>query len=194
MGDLESHDSTCRRLARTADVVVLAVDYRLAPEHPGPAAVEDAVSAYDWVAKHLADLGGDLAAGVALAGDSSGGAVALLAAVRLRDAGRLPSALLLAYPNVDMTLAQPSVDQQGHGWGLEAEDLGSDAIRERADQAPTMQQYAKLWTGGLPDAQGWLGRHGWRTQLDDRASVSATYGRAPAGSSSGGFITATRPG
>jgi len=123
MGDLDSHDSTCRRLARTADVMVLAVDYRLAPEDPGPAAVEDAVSAYDWVAEHLADLGGDLAAGVALAGDSSGGAVALLAAVRLRDAGRLPSALLLAYPNVDMTLAQPSVDQQGHGWGLEAEDL-----------------------------------------------------------------------
>jgi len=56
-----------------------------------------------------------------------------------------------------------------------------------------MQQYAKLWKGGLPDVQGWLGRHGWRTQLDDRASVSATYGRAPAGSSSGGFITATRP-
>jgi len=82
----------------------------------------------------------------------------------------------------------------GSRLSLEVGNLGSDAIRDRADQAPTMQQYAKLWKGGLPDAQGWLGRHGWRTQLDDRASVSATYGRAPAGSSSGGFITATRPG
>jgi acetyl esterase len=46
MGDLESHDGMCRRLARSADVTVLAVDYRLAPEHPGPVAVEDAVGAF----------------------------------------------------------------------------------------------------------------------------------------------------
>jgi len=123
MGDLDSHESTCRRLAETADVTVVAVDYRLAPEHPGPAAVEDAVCAYDWALQRLPELGGVPAAGVALAGDSSGGAVALLAAVRLRDAARPPSALLLAYPNVDMTLSHPSVEEQGHGWGLDAQDL-----------------------------------------------------------------------
>jgi acetyl esterase len=117
MGDIESHDGTCRRLARIADVTVLAVDYRLAPEHPGPAAVEDTVSTFVWARQHLQELGGDPEAGVALAGDSSGGALAVLAAVRLRAGGMTPSALLLAYPNADMTLRGDSVAQEGHGWG-----------------------------------------------------------------------------
>lgn len=123
MGDLESHDGTCRRLARIADVTVLAVDYRLAPEHPGPAAVEDTVGTFVWARQHLQELGGDPEAGVALAGDSSGGALAVLAAVRLHVGGMTPSALLLAYPNADMTLTRDSVTQEGHGWGLEADDL-----------------------------------------------------------------------
>ena len=63
MGDLESHDGTCRRLARIADVTVLAVDYRLATEHPGPAAVEDAVGAFVWTCQHLQEWGGDPEAG-----------------------------------------------------------------------------------------------------------------------------------
>ena len=74
MGDLESHDGTCRRLARIADVTVLAVDYRLAPEHPGPAAVEDTVSTFVWARQRLQELADDPEAGVALAGDSSRGA------------------------------------------------------------------------------------------------------------------------
>jgi acetyl esterase len=69
------------------------------------------------------DLGGRSDAGVALAGDSSGGAVAVLAAVRLHAAGTSPSGLLLIYPNVDMTLSMPSVATEGHGWGLDAEGL-----------------------------------------------------------------------
>jgi acetyl esterase len=123
MGNLESHDGTCRRLARIADVTVLAVDYRLAPEHPDPAAVEDTVSAFAWARQHLQELGGDPEAGVALAGDSSGGALAVLAAVRLHAGDITPSALLLAYPNADMTLRADSVTQEGHGWGLETDDL-----------------------------------------------------------------------
>ena len=123
MGDLESHDGTCRRLARIADVTVLAVDYRLAPEHPGPAAVDDVVGAFVWARNHLQELGSDPEAGVALAGDSSGGALAVLAAVRLHAGGMTPSALLLAYPNADMTLRGDSVTQEGHGWGLETDDL-----------------------------------------------------------------------
>ncbi len=123
MGDLASHDGICRRLADIADVVVLAVDYRLAPEHPAPAAIDDAVTAFDWALDQLPELGGDPAGGVALAGDSAGGTVALLAAARLRDSGTVPSALLLAYANADLTLSEPSVEQEGHGWGLEADDL-----------------------------------------------------------------------
>jgi len=97
MGDLESHDGTCRRLAGIADVTVLAVDYRLAPEHPGPAAVEDAIGAFAWARQHLQELGGDPEAGVAMAGDSAGGALAVL--------------------------GLGSIAQEGHGWGLEADDL-----------------------------------------------------------------------
>jgi acetyl esterase len=123
MGDLESHDGTCRRLAGIADVTVLAVDYRLAPEHPGPAAVEDAIGAFAWARQHLQELGGDPEAGVAMAGDSVGGALAVLASCRLHAGGMTPSALLLAYPNADMTLGGGSIAQEGHGWGLEADDL-----------------------------------------------------------------------
>lgn len=154
VGDLESHDRICRRLAQVADVAVLAVDYRRAPEHPAPAAVEDAVQVVDWAAEYLSDLGGDIEKGIALAGDSSGGAVAVLAAVQLRDrGGPAAAALFLAYPNADMTLSLPSVQQEGHGWGLEADDLAwfveqwvPDPQR-RAD--PTVSPlYAQL--SGLP--------------------------------------------
>jgi acetyl esterase len=123
MGDLESHDDTCRRLAKIADVTVLAVDYKLAPEHPGPAAVIDAVAAFGWARERLRELGGDPRAGVALAGDSAGGAVAVLAAVRLQAEGMTPSALLLAYPNADMTLRGAGVSREGPSIGLAADDL-----------------------------------------------------------------------
>lgn len=123
--DLDTFDGLCRHLARAADAAVLAVDFRRAPEHPGPAAVDDTVSAFTWARPRLSELGGDPAAGIGLAGDSSGGAIAVLAAVRLRGhgGGPPPSALLLACPNADMTLSEPSVEAEGHGWGLEADDL-----------------------------------------------------------------------
>jgi acetyl esterase len=123
LGSLTSHDGTCRQLARTAGVTVLALDYRLAPEHPGPAAVDDAALAFASATDNLAMLGGDPDCGVGLAGDSAGGTLAVLAAIRLRDAGRPAASLLLAYPNADMTLSEPSVTAEGHGWGLEADDL-----------------------------------------------------------------------
>jgi acetyl esterase len=85
--------------------MTLTVDYRRAPEHPGPAAVEDAVSAGGWALDHLARLGGEAAAGIALAGDSAGGALAVLAAVSIGDRGDPATAMLLAYPNADMTRA-----------------------------------------------------------------------------------------
>jgi acetyl esterase len=123
LGSLTSHDATCRQLARAAGVTVLALDYRLAPEHPGPAAVDDACLAFASAAENLDMLGGDPEHGVGLAGDSAGGALAVLAAVRLRDAGTPAGPLLLAYPNADMTLSEPSVTGEGHGWGLETDDL-----------------------------------------------------------------------
>jgi acetyl esterase len=152
-GDLDSHDAICRRLAQTADMAVLALDYRLAPEHPVSAAVDDAVSTALWWQRNLSQLGGDIRRGVALAGDSAGGTIALLAAVRLTAMNRTPSCLLLAYPNTDLTLSQPSVTDKGTGWGLDVDDMEwfieqwvPDA-EQRAD-ATVSPLYANL--SGLP--------------------------------------------
>ncbi|HEY7147529.1 MAG TPA: alpha/beta hydrolase [Streptosporangiaceae bacterium] len=123
LGDLESHDNLCRWLARVADLAVLAVGYRRAPEYPAPAAVDDAMAVFAWAAGRPAELGADPAAGIGLAGDSAGATIALLAAAALRDHGTPASALLLACPNADMTLSQPSVQELGRGWGLDADDM-----------------------------------------------------------------------
>jgi acetyl esterase len=123
LGSLESHDSVCRRLASLAGVAVLAVDYRLAPEHPAPAAVDDAVAAFGWAVARPGELGARPAAGIALAGDSAGGTIAALAAAAARDRGTPASALLLAYPNADMTLSSPSVRIEGDRWGPHPDDL-----------------------------------------------------------------------
>jgi acetyl esterase len=123
MGDLDSHDSTCRRLAVTADVTVVSVGYRLAPEHPAPAAVEDMREAYRWAVRQADLFAATGARRAALAGDSAGGAIAVLAAADLVSAGESALALLLAYPNADMTLSCPSVQEKDSGWGLDSRDL-----------------------------------------------------------------------
>jgi acetyl esterase len=121
VGGLESHDRMCRRLARGAGVAVLAIDYRLAPEHPWPASVDDSVSALRWVASTPEELGGAPSA-VAVAGDSAGGTLAALACLRLRDESpaSLPALQVLLYANTDLTGSQPSMRENATGWGLEA--------------------------------------------------------------------------
>ncbi|MFG2946710.1 alpha/beta hydrolase [Streptomyces adustus] len=111
-GDLDTHDRTCRRIARACDVDVLAVDYRLAPEHPHPAAVRDAVAVLRAVRP------------AAVAGDSAGGFLATAACLVLRDeGGPLPAVQALFCPNTDLLLRQPSVAEKGTGHGLDADDL-----------------------------------------------------------------------
>jgi acetyl esterase len=120
-GDLASHDRACRRLAHAADVSVLAVDYRRAPEHPWPAAVEDALAVVRAVRRGETPV--DPSAGLALAGDSAGGSIAALTCLWLRDAGEpQPDLQALIYADLDLTLAQPSVLQKAHGWGFDIED------------------------------------------------------------------------
>lgn len=121
LGGLESHDALCRRIAFEADVEVLAVDYRLAPEHPWPAAVHDAEAAVLWASSWLA--GGEP---VAIGGDSAGGCVAALTALPLGRGGELSAQVLLC-PNTDLTGAQPSMEENATGFGLEA-----DAVRAAA--------------------------------------------------------------
>ncbi|MEB3979706.1 alpha/beta hydrolase [Mycobacterium sp. 663a-19] len=99
--DLDSHDACCRRLANGVGAIVVSVDYRLAPENPYPAAVEDAWAATQWVAKHGGELGGDTGR-LVLAGDSAGGNLATVVCMISRDRGGPPIAFqLLVYPVVD---------------------------------------------------------------------------------------------
>ena len=120
-GDLDSHDRPCRRLAVSAEVAVLALDYRRAPEDPWPAAVDDAVVALQWAAANRAQLG--VGTILAVAGDSAGGNLAALACLRLRALGSdILAAQLLLYPNTDLSLSSLSVEEKATGWGLAADD------------------------------------------------------------------------
>ncbi len=106
IGDLDSHDGICREHAVGAGAVVVAVDYRLAPEHPYPAAIDDAWAATQWAAVHGAELGAD-ASRLGLAGDSAGGTIAAVIAQRARDSAGPPIAFqLLWYPS---TMWDPSL-------------------------------------------------------------------------------------
>ena len=100
-GDLDSHDAMCRFLAETAGVRVLAVDYRLGPEAPFPAGVDDAWTAYDWISTNASDYGADPDR-LAVGGDSAGGYLAAATALRAAREGRPLAFQLLIYPVTDM--------------------------------------------------------------------------------------------
>lgn len=153
IGDLETHDRACRRLAARSGVSVLALDYRLAPEHPWPAAVDDAVAALRWIARGPAALGGRQAA-VAVAGDSAGGTTATLACLRLRDEepDAMPDAQVLVYANTDLTNPGASMLEKGHGFGLEAEDIEWFGAQWVPD--PAMRADARVSPLRAPDLAG----------------------------------------
>ena len=108
IGNLESHDRLCRRLASVARICVVAVDYRLAPEHPFPAALDDAAAALRWVAQHAGELRIQVA-GLGIGGDSAGGNLAAALALMGRD-GSAPRTVFqtLLYPVLDLTAASDS--------------------------------------------------------------------------------------
>jgi acetyl esterase len=118
IGDLDVYDEPCRLLCRHAGVHVLSVDYRLAPEHPFPAAVDDAAVALEWGQAHARELGAD-PDHVAIGGDSAGGN---LAAVASREAAVRPCAQLLIYPAADPTSEHPSVQLFADGFFLTRAD------------------------------------------------------------------------
>jgi acetyl esterase len=106
-GDLDTHDATVRALTNRAGVVSISVDYRLAPEHPFPAAIDDCLAVLRWASTHAADLNAD-AARIALVGDSAGGNLAAVAARVARDEGLSVCFQLLFYPLIDGDTARPS--------------------------------------------------------------------------------------
>ncbi|MHA1114110.1 MAG: alpha/beta hydrolase [Alphaproteobacteria bacterium] len=118
IGDLDSHDGLCRRLAAGAGCLVFSIGYRLAPEQRFPAAVEDAAAALAWAAANAAGWGGD-GARLALGGDSAGGNLVAVASRIARDSGGPPIRYqLLIYPVTDLTLSQPSYTRLGEGFLL----------------------------------------------------------------------------
>ena len=118
VGNLESHDHLCRYLAAQSGVVVVAVDYRLAPEHKFPAAYEDCLAATRWVAANAAELGLD-ARRIAVGGDSAGGSLAAACALAVRDEGWPMLRLqLLLYPSTNFTADTASMRDNGTGYLL----------------------------------------------------------------------------
>jgi acetyl esterase/lipase len=114
--DIESHDGFCRAMSRETGAVVVSVDYRRAPEHPAPAAAEDAVAAFVWVIDHARDLGIDPSR-VAIAGDSAGGNLAAVAALICRDRKLpAPAAQALWYPVLDPACATDSYARRATGF------------------------------------------------------------------------------
>jgi acetyl esterase len=128
-GDLETHHGLCARLAQHADALVVAVDYRLAPEHKFPAAVEDCLAAYRWLRTHGRDIGAN-AARVAVAGDSAGGNLAAVVSQLAASGGiPVPTCQALVYPAVDFSLETDS-----HRELVDGHVIPRERIRWYADQ------------------------------------------------------------
>lgn len=121
IGDLDTHDEPCRILCRAAQTQVLSVDYRLAPEHPFPAGLDDARAAFQWARVNAASLGADPAR-VAIGGDSAGGNLSAVVSILERDHGAPPSAQLLIYPATDASTARPSRQMFDGGFVLTMRD------------------------------------------------------------------------
>jgi acetyl esterase len=122
IGDLDTHDAACRQLAAEAGCAVLAVDYRLAPEHPFPAAVDDCFAALRFLAAEGASLGLDPGR-IAVGGDSAGGNLAAVTAIAARDAGIALQGQVLIYPATDFSVARPSHDDYAEGFLLTRESI-----------------------------------------------------------------------
>ena len=118
LGSLDSHDAPCRWLALNAGCVVISVDYRLAPEHPFPAGVNDARAAFHAVVARAGEFGID-AARIAVGGDSAGGSLAATLTQQVRGETVQPCFQLLIYPTTDATLSSPSINIFASGFLLE---------------------------------------------------------------------------
>jgi acetyl esterase len=155
-GNLETHDGLCRRLCEAAGCRVIAVDYRLAPEHPFPAALMDCLLAVNWVSNHAAALGIDRAR-IAVGGDSAGGGLAAAVTQIARDAGGPLIALqVLICPILDAGRRTGSRDAFGDGFFLNGDafqrDLADYAGGKVALDDPRLSPSHTTGHAGLPPA------------------------------------------
>lgn len=120
-GNLETHDTLCRHLCEATGATVLAVDYRLAPEHPYPAGLEDATSAYNWfIEKHGKD------AKVYVAGDSGGGNIATCLTLKMiKEGGRVPDGAILMYPALDLHIPEKTSNPYAEGYMLTRDHINA---------------------------------------------------------------------
>jgi acetyl esterase len=154
-GSLDSHDRLCRILANALDSVVVAVDYRLAPEHAYPAALDDVATAWRWARERPRELGAD-GSRFAVAGDSSGGNLAAALTLRLaRERVPQPDLQLLLYPALDAGCTRASYREFASGYNLSATQMAWywNAYRGGADpQDAEMCPLAAEDLAGLPSA------------------------------------------
>ena len=122
IGDLDTHDVLCRSLCAQTGMVVLAVDYRMGPEHRFPAAYMDSVAAFEWTVQQAASMGIDPER-IAVGGDSAGGNLAAAVCLGLRGAKRKPAFQLLIYPATNMHLTTESHQTNAQGYLLTRESI-----------------------------------------------------------------------
>jgi acetyl esterase len=121
LNDLDTHDRLCRRIALRSGWLVASLDFRRAPEHRHPAALEDAYAAYRWLRDNAERIDGD-SSRVAVVGESSGGATAASLTLLLRDLGaQMPILQILVYPVADLCDRWPSYQERGSGYTLDSE-------------------------------------------------------------------------
>lgn len=161
IGSVDTHDRICRRLAKAADCLVLSVDYRLAPEHRFPAAVDDAFDALAWLREQAGLLGVD-AARIAVGGDSAGGTLAAATAIHARDRGWPLALQLLIYPGLAARQDTASHRTLAEGVLLDADVIQwffGNYLRSEADRNdwrfaplvhPDLTGVAPAWVG-LPE-------------------------------------------
>lgn len=212
LGTLDTHDALCRQLASRSGVALVAVEFRLAPENPAPAASDDCLAATRWVHAHAAQLGLD-AQRFALGGESSGGNIAAGVAIRLRDGGPRPRMQLLLYPLVDMTLAHESYRTLGVGYLLTtarsqfyvrnylgaSDDVSNPVNSPLRDPAPEQTPPTFLLTASLDPSMGDAIDYGARLQaagvaVEDVRFDGWTHGFLFWGDEDGSIAALTRAG
>lgn len=139
LGDLDSHDWVCRKIANTAQCAVLSVDYRMAPEHVFPAAYDDSIAAVEWAIANASMLKID-ASRLSVGGDSAGGNIAAAVALGLRDKGTKLKAQILVYPATDLSMS-------GDYYGRFTKDLilTDDTMRWFVDLYVPKAEHRKDW-------------------------------------------------
>jgi acetyl esterase/lipase len=174
LGDLTTYEPLCRRLANRLGANIVWVEYRLAPEHPFPAALDDGIAAARWIFKHAGSIGMDPNR-ISLIGDSAGANVAAVLALlnRKTEFGWRFERQILIYPCLDLTASYPSHRELGSGYLLTREIYGWYRKNYIQDRDPTDWRISPLFASGLKDvAPAIILRAGFDPLRDEAAAYA----------------------